>query len=414
MKPIPADLLVVNAGELVTMAGPARPRVRAEMGAPERIFGGAVAVRGGTILGVGRTASVTRLYRAPKTLDAAGRLVTPGLVDAHTHLVFAATREREFEMRCRGTPYMEIAAAGGGILSSVRHLRAASVAQLVRRTRPRLEEMLRHGTTTAEVKSGYGLTLRDEIKTLKAIRRLRTPMTLVPTFLGAHEIPQEYRRRRKAYVDLVVEKMLPAVARRGLARFCDVFCEQGVFTVPESRRVLTAARELGLGLKIHAEEFADIGGARMAAGLGAVSADHLTAINARGIRAMAEAGTIAVLLPATTFFLGGKRYAPARRLIKAGVPVALATDFNPGSSMTSNLPLVMTIACTQMKLTPAEALTATTVNGAHAVGLGGEVGSLEPGRRADLVIWDAPTLEYLPYHFGTNRVAEVVKAGRRI
>lgn len=398
---IKVDLLIDNA-ELVTMAGPARPRIRGEMDAPERIAGGGVAIRDGRIVGVGR--GLRRLYRARRTIDAGGRLVTPGLVDAHTHLIFAGTREREFDLRCRGTSYQEIAAAGGGILSSVRQLRSASVAALVRAARSRLDEMLANGTTTAEVKTGYGLTLRDEIKSLEAIRRLRGP---VPTFLGAHAIPRGVSRRR--YVDLVVRRMLPAVA--GRAVFCDVFCETGAFTLAESRRILEAAARLGMKLKIHAEEFDDLGGSRLAAELGAVSADHLMVTGAASMRAMARAGTIAVLLPATTFFLGARRYAPARRFIRAGVPVALGSDFNPGSSMTSSLPLVMTIACTQMKMTPAEALTATTINAAYAVGLGDEVGSLEPGKRADAVIWDAPSLEYLPYHFGTNRVRATIAAG---
>lgn len=394
---ISADWLVAGA-ELVTMAGPARPRVGAEMDAPERISGGAVAIRGDRILGVGRTDSLRRLYRARRTIDAAGRLVTPGLVDSHTHLVFAGSREREFDQRCRGKTYQEIAAAGGGILSTVRTLRATSTAELTRQAQGRVDEMVRHGTTTIEIKSGYGLTVHDERRSLDAVRRLRTPATLVPTFMGAHaRIP----------VDLVVRRMLPNVQ----ARFCDVFCEEGAFTLAESRRILTAAKKRGMGLKIHAGEFSDLGGAEMAAELGAVSVDHLMVVGIKGMRAMARAGTVAVLLPATSFFLGGRRYAPARRLIRARVPVALATDFNPGSSMTSNLALVMTIACTQLGMTPAEALTAATINGAHAVGLGDRVGSLEPGKRADVVVWDAPSLEYLPYHFGTNRAAVVVAGG---
>ncbi len=406
------DLLLVRAGELVTLKGGAHPRIGGEMSELSILPDGAVAVRKGRIVDVGPTREIAKAYRGRETLDAKGALVTPGLVDAHTHLVFAGTREREFEMRIRGASYMEIAQAGGGILSTVDKVRAASKEDLIRETRPRLRRMLEYGTTTAEVKSGYGLTTADEVKMLEAVRDLakREPVDLVPTFLGAHEVPREFRGKRDEYVHLVCREMIPAVA--GLARFCDVFCEPGVFTEDESRRILETGKAHGLTPKVHAEEFLESGGAELAADVGAASADHLMAISEYGIRALRGSGTVAVLLPGTSFFLGGGRYAPARKLIEAGVPVALGSDFNPGSSMTFNLPLILSIACTQMRMTPAEALCAATVNAAYACGVGAEVGSIEAGKRADLVIWDAADHRMIPYHYGVNLVRRVVKAGR--
>lgn len=407
-----ADLLLVHAGRLVTLAGGAHARTGAEMSELAIVPDGAVAVQKGRIVDVGPTPAIAKSYRGRTTLDAKGALVTPGLVDAHTHLLFAGTREREFEMRIRGASYMEIAQAGGGILSTVDKVRAASKEELVREARPRLRRMLEYGTTTAEVKSGYGLTIADEVKMLEAIRDLsrREAVELIPTFMGAHEVPREFRGKRDDYVNLVCREMIPAAA--GLARFCDVFCEPGVFTQDESRRILEAGKAHGLAPKMHAEEFQESGGAELAAELGAVSADHLMAISEYGIRALRGSGTVAVLLPGTSFFLGGGRYAPARKLIESEVPVALGSDFNPGSSMTFNLPLVMSIACTQMRLTPAESLCAATINAAYACGVGAEVGSIEPGKKADLVVWDATDHRMIPYHYGVNLVRTVIQRGR--
>jgi len=403
MPRTPADLLVLNAGALVTLAGPRRPRAGKELSDLAILEGGAVAARGGKILAVGPTAELRRQYAAKVTIDARGALVTPGLVDPHTHLVFMGTREAEFEMRTAGRPYLEIAGKGGGIHATVERVRAATKAELVRAARPRLRLMLEHGTTTVEAKSGYGLTPEDEVKSLEAIRELGC----VPTFLGAHEVPPG--RPRADYVREVVEVMVPRAA--ALARFCDVFCEVGVFSVDDARAILEAARRAGMGLKLHAEEFRASGGAELAAELGAASADHLGAVTDRGIRALHRAGTVAVLLPGTTCFLGLERYAPARRMIEEGVAVALGTDFNPGSCTALSLPLIMTLACSQMKMSPAEAWTATTVNAAYAIGEGDRAGSLEPGKRADLVVWDAKDYREVPYSFGVNLARQVVKGG---
>lgn len=404
-----ADLLVVHAADLATLRGPARARRGPEMADAGIVKDGAVAIANGRIAAVGTTDEIARGWTAKETIDATGRLVTPGLVDAHTHLIFAGTREDEFEKRTQGVPYMEIAKAGGGILSTVDKVRAASVAELVALARPRLDSMLAHGTTTADIKSGYGLSTADEVKSLQAIQALTGGVRLVPTFLGAHEVPREFAGRRPEYVDVVVNEMIPAA--KSLARFCDVFCEQGVFTPAESRRILLAARGAGMQVKLHADEFAPSGAAELAGEIRAVSADHLMAVSDAGIKALAASGVIAVMLPGTSFFLGGARYAPARKLIAEGVPLALGTDCNPGSCMTWNLQIVMTIACTQLKLTPAEALSAATVNAAFAVGEP-ETGIIDPGKHADLVIWNAPNLRSLPYLFGVNQVRQVVIAGR--
>jgi len=381
------------------------------------IESGSVAVQGGHILAVGTEGEVSRqvsINAQTVVIDASDRVVMPGFVDPHTHPVFAGTREEEFEMRLKGASYPEIAAAGGGIRSSVRRLRQASEDQLCREALPRLDRLLSHGTTTAEAKSGYGLDLANELKTLEVIARLNRdhPLDLVPTFLGAHEVPDEYRQDRGEYIRLVVEEMIPRVAESDLAEFCDIFCEQDVFDIPESRSILTAAQQAGLKLKLHADELAASGGSQLAAELGAVSADHLVYTGADGIAAMAAAGVIPVLLPGTTFFLRGKRYAPAREMIAAGLPVALATDLNPGSCMTESMPMILTLACLQMGLLPSEAICAATVNAAWALDRGAMVGSLEVGKRADLVIWGIDSYKILPYHYGVNLVDTVIKSGR--
>jgi imidazolonepropionase len=404
VKKTSVDLLVVGAGQLLTLMGPRRPRAGGELSRLGVLEDGAVAVRRGRIHAVGPTAAVRRAFSAPRTIDARGAVVSPGLVDPHTHLVFAGSREREFEMRCAGRSYPEIAEAGGGIHATVEAVRAASRQDLLRAARPRRQAMLEQGSTTVEAKSGYGLTAADELKQLEAIRELGC----VPTFLGAHEVP--LGRARADYVREVAEVMVPRV--KGLARFCDVFCEVGVFSVDDARRILGAARQAGLGLKIHAEEFRASGGAELAAEMGAVSADHLMRVTDRGIRALKRAGTIAVLLPATSLFLGAERAAPARRMIEEGVAVALGTDFNPGSSTATSMPLVMSLACALLRMSPAEAWTAATANAAWACGEGEAAGTLDPGKRADLVIWEARDYREIPYWLGANLARTVIRGGR--
>jgi imidazolonepropionase len=377
------------------------------------IADGAVLISDGRIEWVGPTSKLPPTAREADVIDASGKTVLPGLVDSHTHLIFAGTREDEFEMRLEGVSYQEIAARGGGINATVRRVRAASKQQLIDLALPRLDRMLALGVTTTEAKSGYGLSLADEIKSLEAIADLSREHVcdVVPTFLGAHELPPEYRNDREAYLRLVIDQMIPEITRRGLAEFCDVFCEQGVFSVFEGERVLHAAAEHGLKRKLHADEFSPLGGAELAARVGATSADHLLHVTEKGIEGLLEAGTVATLLPGTAFFLG-LPYAPARRLIDAGLPVALATDCNPGSSMTENLPLIGTMACTQMKMLPAEVITAVTLNAAAALARSDRIGSIEVGKQADLVIFDVPNFKLIPYHFGANHVWKVIKGGR--
>lgn len=409
------DRIVHGASELLTLDhGRAGPVTGADMSDLRAIPDGAVAIRDGRIVAVGTTDEIFAAYDADSRLDAAGRVVMPGFVDPHTHLVFPATREDEFEMRCLGKSYEEIAAAGGGIRNSARRMRAASAEALLERARALRRSALLHGTTTVEVKSGYGLETAAEIRTLEVAAELDDRGDVVPTFLGAHEIPDEYRDDREGYVRLVIDEMIPRVAERGLARFCDVFCERHVFTVEETRRILAAASAAGMGRKLHADELHPTGGAELAAELGATSADHLIRASDGGIAAMAAAGVVAVLLPGTSYFLGMKAFAPGRKMVEAGVPVALATDCNPGSSMTENMQFVLTTACLGYGFTPAEAITAATINAAVAVGLGDEVGSLAFGKRADLLVLDVENPRLLAYHHGVNHVAAVVHHGELV
>ncbi len=424
-------LLIEGTASVATMAGGLR-RGTAQADAAVLTGGGlAVAAWLGRILAVGPTDDVHRRIAADgfpldafERVDAAGGLVTPGLIDAHTHLVFAGTREAEWQMRSHGAGYLEILAAGGGILSTVAATRAASAEELYDGARLRLAEMLANGTTTAEAKSGYGLTVDSELRLLETIGRLggAGPVQLVPTFLGAHAVPADYRDRAngtEAYVASVVRDQLPAVARQGIARFCDVFCETGVFDADQTGRILRAAAGFGLAGRVHADEMAASGGAELAAGMGCLSADHLASPSDEGVAALARVAdsghpVVATLLPATSWFLGKHHFAPARRFVDAGIPVALATDLNPGTSPTVSLPFVMSIACVELGLAPAEALTAVTINAAHSIGLGSEIGSIEPGKQADLVIWDVATLDQIPYWLGSNRVRTVVKRGRLV
>ncbi|MGE3806114.1 MAG: imidazolonepropionase [Gemmataceae bacterium] len=406
--------LVIRNAEQVVCVGPARAaRRRDELRQLDIIPDGAVIVEKGTIRWVGPTAELPATPPTAEFINAQSRIVLPGLVDSHTHLVFAGSREAEFEQRLQGLSYQEISAQGGGINSTVACVRQASKQELVELARPRLERLLRFGVTTIEVKSGYGLSLADEMKSLEVIAELNAagPWELVPTFLGAHAVPPEYRDRRGEYVKLVCAEMLPEVARCGLAEFCDVFCETGVFSLDESEKMLTRAAELGLRLKLHADELTPLGGAELAARLGAVSADHLLCITDAGMDRLAESSTIAALLPGTAFFLGVD-YAPARKLIERGVAIALASDCNPGTCPTENLPLVGTMACTQMKMLPAEVVTALTLNAAAALGRADRIGSVEAGKQADLVLFDVPDYRRLFYHYGVNHVWRVIKRGR--
>jgi imidazolonepropionase len=387
------------------------------------ISDGAVAIAAGQIVAVGPTVEIKANYSASKTIDAAGKVVCPGFVDPHTHVVYAGERVAEFELRLRGASYMEIMAAGGGIVSTMQAVRRASVPQLVAESRPRLEAMLALGTTTAEVKTGYGLDTENELKMLAAIANLDAtlPIDLIPTFLGAHAIPPEYKGRTEAYVNLVVEEMLPAAqtwyrqsafAARAWPLFCDVFCEANVFDREQTRRILETGLALGFPAKIHADEFKTLGGVALAVELQAISADHLDVTPPAEIEALAQSETVGVVLPAVNFNLGSAHFADARRLIDAGAALALSTDINPGSAPCPSLPLVMAIACRYQGLLPAEALNASTINAAYAIGLGDQLGSIEVGKQADLLVIGAPDYRHLAYQFGVNLVERVIKKGQ--
>jgi imidazolonepropionase len=415
------DLLLLGAGELVTMDG--GPRTGERLKDVRAIKNGAVAAYQGRIVDVGPTEEVlARVQTGPTTriIDARGRAVIPGFVDPHTHLCFAGDRADEFAMRLQGATYQEIAARGGGIMATVSATRQATEPHLVELGLKRLDALALTGTTTVEIKSGYGLTTADELKMLRAIREMagRHPLDLVPTFMGAHELAPEYRADKEGYVRLVCEEMLPLLiaeqqgADRPLAVFCDVFTEKGVFTVAESRRMLQRAKQLGLRPKVHADELSDLGGAALAAEVGAISADHLLYASEAGLAAMAHSKTVAVCLPGTAFCLMTVPYANARHMVDAGCIVALASDFNPGSCPAYSMPFIITLACMHMKLDPSEALAAATINAAAAIGVEHRVGSLEIGKQADLVILDAPSHRHIPYRMGQGSVASVIKKGR--
>ena len=407
-------LAVLNCAQLVTLRGAPRPRTGAEMRDLSIIEDGAMIVRDGRIVGVGQRSEIEPLIKADcEVIDAGKRIVMPGFVDAHAHPVFAGTRADEYEKRAEGATYQEIAAAGGGIRSTVRRTRSATEDGLVQAAKRYSEWFLRTGTTTVEAKSGYGLSVEDELKMLRAIRRLNqeTPLRYVPTFLGAHEVPDEYQGRRAEYVILIIKEMLPRVAEEALAEYCDVFCEERVFNPEEARRILMAARKRGLGLRIHADQLSLSGGAKLAAELGAVTADHLEHTDSVSIAALRAAGVQPVLLPASVYALGSTRYPAAREMIEAGLAVVLATDFNPGSSPTTAMPIILSLASTHMKMTPAEAVTAATINAAHSLGRGNDIGSLEAGKRADFVVHDCQDYREVAYFFGVEHAYAVFTGG---
>ena len=407
-------LVIHNIGMLATPEG--RFARRGKSQAEIRMFKNAcIIIQNGKIVKIA-TDTFTgndREYSGYPKLDAMGCLVTPGLVDCHTHLVFGGWRQGELKLKLAGKPYLEILAAGGGILSTVDATRKASPDELFSKAGAILDECLSYGVTTLEAKSGYGLNLENELKCLETVKRLKTehPVGLMSTFMGAHAVPGEFAGKQAGYVNLVCGEMLYAAAQNGLAEFCDVFCEKGAFSLVESEKILNRAKGLGMKLKIHAEEISTLGGAVLAAKLGCISADHLIKIDGAGIQALAESETIAVCLPCTSFYLN-EGYAPARGMIAAGIPVAVATDFNPGSSPNLNLQFAMNLACYQYRMTPEEALTAVTLNAAAAVGRSGEIGSVEAGKAADLVIWNAKDLDYIFYRYGSNLVKIVIKSGK--
>jgi len=411
------DLLVTNIGDLCRMGEGTGPQRGPEQGDVSSIQDAALAIHDGTVRFAGPRAEGLAAAGTPaRVIDVGGRTVLPGWVDAHTHLLFAGTREDEFALRVAGVGYEEIAAQGGGIHSSVRRFRETGDDALLASAGRNLDLALSLGTTTIEVKSGYGLSTPEELRALRLIKTLQAThaVDIVPTFLGAHEIPSEWRDNRAGYVRAITHDMLPVIAREHLAEYCDVFCERGVFTPDESRNILETAQSLGLKLKIHADEFGDTGGGRLAASLGVTSADHLHGSEKDLIPALAQAGVVAVLLPGTAFFLGLSRQAPARAMIDAGVPVAVATDLNPGSSMSQSMPLMTTLACVNLRLSPEEALVAGTVNGAAALDRAERVGRLRPGFRADFQVLDLPSHRLLPYHYGVSHVRAVFRAGRQV
>ena len=411
------SIAVLHAAELVTLAGPKRPRVGPEMRELGLVKDGGMLVEDGRVVSAGPSSEIEkRMPAGAKVIDASGRVVLPGFVDAHTHPVFAGDRVDEFEMRAQGATYEEIAASGGGIRSTVRRTRAASEEELLAQAKKRAAWFLKGGTTTVEAKSGYGLTMDDELKMLRVIRRLNseTPLEFVPTFLGAHAIPDEFRAAPEQYVALVIHKMLPRVVEEQLAESCDVFCERGYFDITESERILRAAQEYGLRLRMHVDQLTNSGGAFLAARLRAATADHLELVNAAEIAALAEAGVQPVLLPGSVYSLGKTRYPPAREMIEAGLAIVLATDFNPGSSPTPSMPMVLSLAATQMKMTPAEGLTAATINAAYSLNRGDRIGSLEIGKLANFALYDCEDYREIAYYFGVSQTHSVYVRGAQV
>jgi imidazolonepropionase len=411
------DLLIIHASQLLTIPahdhGPQRGQHLGDLGL---IDDGALAINGGSIVDLGSTAELIKRHLSKQTIDAQQQVVMPGFVDPHTHVVYAGDRANEFEQRIAGATYMEIMNAGGGIMSTVRNTRAASLDQLVAETRSRLDRMLMHGTTTAEAKTGYGLETTAELKMLDAIFKLdqEHAIELVPTFLGAHAIPTEYKGREDAYTDLVVNEMLPAVTHHAprTTLFCDVFCEGGAFTLQQTRRILTRAKELGFALKIHVDEFEPLHGTRLGVELGAVSVDHVVSTPPDEVELLGQSSTIAIGLPGTPFGLAHKDYTPAKKILEAGGALSIATDLNPGTSWCESMQMVIALACRYMKLTQAQAIAAATINAAYAIGRGGSIGSLEIGKQADVLIMDVSNYRSIGYRYGTNLVKSVIKRGK--
>jgi imidazolonepropionase len=412
------DLLIYSAGQLCVVPGTGGPQRGERLGNLGIIENGAVAVQDGMILAVGKTGDLASEYSARNRIDAGGRCVVPGFVDPHTHIPWFGDRSNEFEQRVAGATYLEIMAAGGGIMSTVRNTRTASLDQLVSDNLPRLASMLRYGTTSAEAKTGYGLETATELKQLDAIIGLdqMQPVELTPTYLPAHAVPVEYESRTDEFVAIIIEEMLPAGAewmqRQGIQLFCDVFCEEGVFDLAQTRRILEKASELGFRLKVHADEFVGLGGTKLAVELGAISADHLVHTPEDDIVALGRGDTIAVGLPGTPFGLGHREYTPAERILEKGGALALATDCNPGTCWCESMQFVIALACRYMGMTQAQALAAATLNAAHAIGRGQEIGSLEAGKQADILILDTADYRQLGYRFGTNLVQTVIKRGK--
>lgn len=406
------DLIVKNISELLTLS----PSFKEESGLGI-IRNGAVVVKEGKISWVGQTDQLPGKFvsgQYGREMDAKGKVVMPGLIDSHTHLIFAGSRENEFEQRIQGFSYQDIAGKGGGILSTVEATRKASFEELFSLGKKRLDRMISKGVTTIEAKSGYGLSLQDEMKILKVMKALKEihPMEITSTFLGAHTLPKEFRDDRTRYLDLLIEKMIPEVAHEGIAEFCDVFCEEKAFTLEESRKILETGKRYGLKPKIHADQLSPGGGAELAAEVGAFSADHLEYVSQEGIQKMAERGVTAVLLPGASFSLSMKKFPPAREMIEKGVSISIATDLNPGSSMTEALPLMMTMGCTMFKMIPKEVIQATTIHAAKSMDREKEIGSLEVGKQADILLLDIPGYRYLPYHFGVDHTEYVIKRGK--
>ncbi|HXO93829.1 MAG TPA: imidazolonepropionase [Candidatus Acidoferrum sp.] len=395
-----SSIAVLHASQLVTLTGPKRPRIGAEMSELAIIRDGGMLVRDGEIVRVGASDEIEKNVRDAEIVDARGRVVMPGFVDAHTHLVFAGNRLDDFERRTRGETYEQIAKASGGIWSTVEKTRAASEHDLLALAKKHANWFLRCGTTTVEAKSGYGLTVEDELKILRVIRQLKDEVALeiVPTFLGAHAVPRELSPDE--YMNVVVEEMLPHVTAEKLAEFCDVFCERGYFDIERSRKILSVAKKLGLKLRGHVDQLTNFGGSKLMAELGAITADHLEQTDEQGIAALKKANVQPVLLPGSVYALGSSHYPRGRKIIEAGLAVVLATDFNPGSSPTPSMPMVLSLACTQMKMSPAEAITASTVNAAYSLNRGDKIGSLEPGKLADFAIFDCEDYRELAYWFG--------------
>jgi len=398
------DILIKNANELITLKGPNKPRTKKEMSNLSIIKKGSIAIKNGVIVETGKNLK----YKAKKVIDVSGKTVMPGFVDPHTHLVFAGSREFELDWKLQGLSYMDILQRGGGITYTVKETRKAKDADLLKQSRIRLDNMLRFGTTTCEAKSGYGLNTETELKILKTIKKLNNThlIDIIPTFLGAHAIPKD--KTTSEYVDLLINEMIPKI--KGLAKFCDVFCEKGVFTPSQSKKILEAGKKHGLIPKIHADEIVDTDGAALSAEIGAISADHLLMSNDKGLKLMAKKGVIGVMLPGTPFSLMMKGYAPARKIIDFGIPVAIATDLNPNCWI-ENMQFIIQLACLNLKMTPAEAICAATYNAACSIGVNDFVGSLEKGKAADIIILDIPNHQFLPYHYGVNLVETVIKKG---